>query len=99
MRSIASLSNRNVRTGNALGEPLAVVIEVRGDRRMLEARREHAEPRVELVAAAIRQHAELARAHHAGGDIAGALAVAHELALEVARRGAPAVGAQAGARS
>ena len=98
-RSIASLSSRNVRTGNRCREPLAVMIEVRGDRRLRELGREHAEPRVELVAAAIRQHAELACARHAGRDIAGAQAVAHELALEVTRRRAPAVGAQARRRS
>ena len=98
-RSIASLSKQERPHREPLGEPLAVMIEVRGDRRVLELGREHAEPRVELVAAAVRQHAELARARHAGRDVAGALAVAHELALQVARRGAPAVGPQPGARS
>src|SRR5580704_8099722 len=67
------------------------MLEVLGDRRMHELRTEHAEPRVELVAAAVGQHAELARARHAGRDVAGALAVAHELALQVARRSAPAI--------
>ena len=80
----------------ALGEAAAVVIEIRGDRRPLEPRRQLAEPRVELVAAAVGQHAELAGADHAGGDVAVAQAVAHQLALQVARRGAPAVGPQAG---
>src|SRR4029079_4643360 len=76
-------------------EPLAVVIEVRGDRRLRAPRGEAAPPRVERVAAALCEHAALARAGHAGRDVAGAQAVAHELALEVARRGAPAVGPEA----
>src|SRR5688500_19932991 len=70
------------------------MIEVLGDRWLGETGPEHAEPRVELVAAAIRQHAELTRARHAGRDIAGALAVAHELALQMTRRRAPTIGTQ-----
>ena len=71
------------------------MIEVLGDRRPLEPGRELAEAGVELVAAAVGEHAELAGADHAGGDVAVAQAVAHQLALQMARRGAPAVGAQA----
>src|SRR4029079_2333791 len=81
--------------GKPRREPLAVMIEIRGNRWLCELGREHAETRVELVAAAVREHAELPRARHAGRAIARAQSVAHELALEVARGGAPAVGAQA----
>ena len=79
----------------ACGELLAVMIEIRGHRRLRELRCEHAKARVELVAPAVREHAELARADHAGRDVAGAQTVADELALEVARRGAPAIGPEA----
>ncbi len=78
----------------ALREAAAVMIEILGHRRPIETRHQLAEPRVELVAAAIGQHPELARAAHAGGDIAVARSVAHQLALQVTRRRAPAVGAQ-----
>ena len=54
----------------ALGEAPAVVLEILGDRRPFEAGLELAEAGVELVAAAIGEHAELARAAHAGGDVA-----------------------------
>ena len=47
------------------GEAPAVVIEVLGDRRPLEPGHQLAEPGVELVAAAVGQHAELAGADHA----------------------------------
>jgi hypothetical protein len=76
------------------GEPTAMVIQILGDRRPIEVRKELAKARVELVAAAIRQHPELARAHHAGGDIAIAKAVAHQLPLQVPRRRPPAIRAQ-----
>ncbi len=78
----------------AFGKAPPVVIEILGDRRPIEMRQQLAKPRVELVAAAIRQHPELARAHHAGGDIAIAKPVAHQLALQVPRRRAPAIRAQ-----
>ena len=54
----------------ALGEAPAVVLEVLGDRRPFQAGLELAEAGVELVAAAIGEHAELAGAAHAGGDVA-----------------------------
>ena len=72
------------------------MLEVAGDRRLLEAGREHAEAGIELVTPAIRQHAQLARADHPGRDIPRAHAIAHELALQVTRGGAPAVGPEPG---
>jgi len=56
--------------GEALRESPSVVIEILGDRRPLEMRQQLPESCVQLIAAAIRQHAELSRAHHAGGDVA-----------------------------
>ena len=77
------------------GESPAVMIEILGDGRPLEAGHQAAEPGVQLDAAAIREHAQLTGAAHAGGDVAVAPAVAHQLALQMAGRGAPAVGSQA----
>jgi hypothetical protein len=54
----------------ALRESAPVMIEVFGDRRALEMRQQLPEPGVQLVAAAIRQHAELARPHHARRHVA-----------------------------
>ena len=80
----------------AFGEAAAVEVEVVGHRRPVEAGREAAEAGVELDAAAVGEHAELARADHAGGHVAVLQAVAHQLALQMARGRAPAVGPQAG---
>jgi len=80
----------------ALRESSSVMIEILGHRRTLEVGQELAEPGVQLVAAAIGQHAELPRAHHAGRDVAVAKAVAHELALQMPRGRAPTVRPQAG---
>ena len=79
----------------ALGEAPSVVLEVLGDRRPFQAGLEHAEAGVELVAATIGEHAELTGPAHAGGDVAVADRVADQLALQVPRRRAPAVGPQA----
>jgi hypothetical protein len=65
----------------SLREPAAVMIEILGHRRPLEMRQQLAESRVQLIAAAIRQHPELPSPHHAGGHVAVAKAVANELAL------------------
>jgi hypothetical protein len=73
------------------GEPLAMMIEVASDLRALVAGRQPAEPRVELVAAAVGEHAELTSTRHPGVDVAVADAVAHELALQMPGRGAPAI--------
>ena len=80
----------------ALGEAPAVVLEVLGDRRPFEAGLERAEAGVELVAAAVGEHAELAGPAHAGGDVAVADGVADQLALQVPGGRAPAVGPQPG---
>ncbi len=80
----------------ALGESPAMMIEIFGHRRTIESRQQLSESRVQLVAAAIGEHAQLARPHHAGGDVAVAQAITHQLALQMARGRAPAVGAQPG---
>ncbi len=78
-----------------LGEAAAVMLEVSGHRRLVESRHQPAEADVELAAAAIGEHADLPRPPHAGRDVAVAQAIAHQLALQVPRRRAPAVGPQA----
>ena len=83
----------------ALGEAAAVMLEIAGHRRLVEAGHQPAEADVELAAAAVGEHADLPRPPHAGGDVAVAQAVAHQLALHVPRRRAPAVGPQARRRS
>ena len=94
-RSIASLRSRNVLTGKLLREAAAVMLEISGDRRLVESRHQPAEADVELAAAAIGEHADLPRPPHAGRDVAVAQPIAHQLALHVPRRRAPAVGPQA----
>ena len=97
IRAIDRLAQQQKRLDReTLGEAPAVMVEIFGDRRPIEPGRQLAEARVELVAAAIGEHAELTRAAHAGGDVAVAQAVAHQLALQMARRRAPAIGPQAG---
>ena len=74
-----------------------MMIEVRGDRRLRRARASSTPNRVSSSSRPRYVSMPSWRARdHAGRDVAGALAVAHELALEVARGGAPAVGAQPG---
>ncbi len=79
-----------------LGEAATVMLEVIGHRRPVQAWLELAESGIELDAAAIGEHAELARPAHAGGDVAVADPVADQFPLQMTRGRAPPVGPEPG---